>query len=178
MNSYLVKKTLTKQELKKKINSIIGWGVVILFGFGLVGGLVGYSEDLHDGILVYIFLILPGVWMIYNARKISKLNDLANLYANFFAGDTDGFVYIDELSSHAGKESSVVIRELETLFSKGYFQNCSLQLNNQRGVKLASSDRKNYIGFKAVVCPGCGASNSIRSGSVGVCEYCGTKLMG
>lgn len=115
---------------------------------------------------------------IYKAYKIRRLNDLATLYDNFFAGGNDGFVHIDELSRHAGKDASVIVKELEYLFRKGYFQNCSLQLSDQQGVKLASADRKNYAGFKAVTCPGCGASNSIRSGSVGICEYCGSKLMG
>ena len=176
MNNYLDTNTVSKQEQKKKRLLIAGAIITAFFAFGVIGGITGYSEDLKDGITIYAVFMIPGLILLYSGYKTGRMNDLARRYETIFSGDRDGFVHIEELTRQTGKDSGKVFSELDSLFGKGYFHDCTLQRGGQAGVILTGRSDGEGIDFTVVKCESCGGTNRIRKGTAGVCEYCGSDI--
>lgn len=70
-------------------------------------------------------------------------------------------------------------RRYETIFGKGFFQNCSLQQGGSPCVKIDNAiiDDKAGKGFVEVKCKNCGGTSRIRADS-SPCSFCGAPLLG
>lgn len=71
-------------------------------------------------------------------------------------------------------------RRYETIFRKGFFQNCSLQQGGSPCVKIDNAiiDDKAGKGFVEVKCKNCGGTSRIRADSSSPCSFCDAPLLG
>lgn len=85
----------------------------------------------------------------------------------------------EELSNQLQKPSFKIFEELELLFRKGFFQNCSLQQGGSPCVKIDNAiiDDKAGKGFVEVKCKNCGGTSRIRADSSSPCSFCGAPLL-
>lgn len=135
------------------------------------------DEELKDGLLIYVLFLIPSGLLWYKGIKLGKLMDLAKRYNSIFECDRDGTVTLSELTKQTGKPSGVMLSEIELLLSKGFLCGCTLQKKCNPCVILADgiADMEGAA-FVNALCPVCGATTRIRSGSSGKCEYCGSPI--
>ena len=166
------------QRSKSKILIIVGTVLTTFWGFGVVGGLFDSADGLREGIPVYIVLMIPSVIMLLRGIKAGRVADTVRRCESIFASDKDGIVTLDELTRHTGRPASRILKDLETAFSKGYFQNCTLQTGSDPKVILANAKTSSRAGtgFITVTCVNCGGQTRIRAGSTGTCDYCGGPI--
>ena len=91
------------------------------------------------------------------------------------ASAQDGTVTIEELARQAGKMPFKVLSELEKLFEKGVFRDCTLQKQGLPCVILSGRENSK-TSFVNVVCEKCNGTTRIRAGTSGKCEYCGNAI--
>ena len=149
--TYISKAAVAKIVLKKHIQMIIGGFFTAIFLYGLIAGLVGNNEKLRSGILTYIVMAIPSALLFINGFKNGRQADLAYRYDSIFMCDSDGTVTIDELAKQSGKPPFKVLSELETLFRKGLFRDCTLQRQGMPCVILSGRENSR-TGFVNVVC--------------------------
>ena len=154
---------------------IIGGFFTAVFLFGIISGVTGYNEKLRDNLITNIVMLVPSALMFINGIKNGRRANLARRYNSIFMCDQDGTVTIDELSKQAGKPSYKVLSELEWLFGKGVFRDCTLQKQGMPCVMLSGRENSK-TGFVNVVCEKCNGTTRIRAGSSGKCEYCGNAI--
>ena len=87
---YLSPKTEIKQERKKGVLTVTGGILSAFFAFGLVGGILGYTEGLREGVLVYLFFLIPSLLLLWKGIRIGKMTKAARRYDTVFAIDRDG----------------------------------------------------------------------------------------
>ena len=175
--NYLSVSTMISQNKKKKINFIIGLVFILFFGFGAVYGLLYPDDPTHKFIVIYVIMMLPGVFFLLNSFRIGKQIDLARRYETILSGDRDGIVNIRELTAQTGKDELKVMTELDTLFNKGFFQGCSLRREGSPAVIINDAQvGEDSVGFASITCPKCGGATRIRAGGRGVCSYCHSPI--
>lgn len=173
--TYISKIAIARISLKKHIQMIIGGFFTVVFLYGLVAGLTGYSEKLRDGFITYIIMLVPSVLLFVNGVKNGRNTGLARRYDSIFMCDNDGTVTIDELSKQTGKPPFKVLSELETLFQKGLFCDCTLQKQGMPCVILSGRE-DSKTSFVNIVCEKCNGTTRLRAGTSGRCEYCGNAI--
>jgi len=131
--------------------------------------------------LMSLFIALIGSLITYiGVRKIRFVNK-AKMLDSIFCGDMDGEIPISNAAILMGMSEADFVKLFSKLVSKGYIINA--HFNNEVGecglprIVLNSSTAKN-VEYVVVRCPGCGASNSIRKGFVGKCNFCGNDIKG
>lgn len=176
-NNYINKVTETSVLVKKKIRMIIGGGIAAFFLMGIIGMLMGgvEQEDPAFAFGLCIFNIVLFGYIFYTGIKIGKDLETAYRYSQIFAGDEDGIVTYGELARAMNKTESQIAKELEHLFRKRFFKDCTLEVQGAPRVRLANTSGKND-GFITMKCPHCGGTNKLRTGTSGVCEYCGGAI--
>ena len=125
--TYISKVAIARLTLKKHIQMIIGGFFTAVFLFGIISGVTGFNEKLRDNLIINIVMLVPSALMFINGIKNGVRANLARRYDSIFMCDQDGTVTIEELSRQAGKPSYKVLSELEWLFGKGVFRDCTLQ---------------------------------------------------
>ena len=174
---YIPEKVLKEYENKKKMLTVIGFCLTCFFGLSTVLAIADY-EGLREGLIIYIGLLIPSAIILYKGIKIGKEIELAYRYDSIFSGDKNGIVTTDELKNLTGKSLKQIIDELENLFNKGYFINCTLQKDGEISVKINDAmDGEKGIGFQTVKCEKCGGYTRIRSGTHGRCQYCRSNIV-
>ena len=174
---YLSLAAVSAQERKKKRLLITGAILTVFFAYGIIAGIMNQSEGLRKGIPLYIICLIPSVLVLLAGFNVGRRIDMAKRFETIFANDRDGVVTFDELARQTAMSETKVFSQLETLFRKGFFQNCSLQSGGVPCVLLGDAMvGESGIGFADVVCQSCGASTRIRAGSRGVCAYCGAPV--
>lgn len=179
-HSYLSPITLRSARARMRIGLIAGIILTIFFGLATVAGFT--DPDLRQHLSVYIGFLIPSVIpLILGIMKKREISS-AVLYDSIFTGDRDGRISAYELKRQLGRDEDGIFRELQILFRKGYFVNCSLWSGEPRGVILGDAAvgarGAASAGVVTVRCPNCGASNRIQAGRRGKCEYCDAPLMG
>lgn len=169
--TYISAAAIARLTLKKHIQMIIGGFFTAVFLFGIISGVTGYNENLRDNLITNIVMLIPSALMLTNGIKNGIRANLARRYDSIFMCDQDGTVTIEELSKQAGKPSYKVLSELEWLFGKGVFRDCTLQKHGLPCV-LLSGRENSKTSFVNVVCEKCNGTTRIRAGSSGKCEYC------
>ena len=165
------------QRGKSKFLMIFGAVFGFIWAFGAVGGIANY-KDLREGLPLYILMLIPHVWMFWRGIVAGRLADAATQYESIFTTDRDGIVTMDELTKQRGKSPEAILKELDEIFKKGYFNNCTLQKGQNPCVIIrgAARDDERGIGFVEVKCESCGGTTRIRAGSSGKCDYCGSPI--
>ena len=173
---YLNERKIAAHEVKRKIQIVIALIFGSFFMFGFVNGIIEKDPGMAA---VGGILLLPFLYMFWCGLKTGFLIEAARRYETVFGSDRDGLVTVEELSTMFGKPGYKLMRELDRIFRRGYFQNCTLQQGGHPGVILYDATvGENGVGFIEVRCPNCGGINRIRSGSHSKCTFCGGPVTG
>lgn len=154
---------------------IIGGFFTAVFLFGIISGVTGYNENLRDNLITNIVMLVPSALLLINGIKNGRMAGRAYRYNSIFMCDIDGTVTIEELARQAGKMPFKVLSELEKLFEKGVFRDCTLQKQGLPCVILSGRENSK-TSFVNVVCEKCNGTTRIRAGTSGKCEYCGNAI--
>ena len=173
--TYISKVAIARLTLKKHIQMIIGGFFTAVFLFGIISGVTGYNEELRDNLITNIVMVVPSGLLLLNGIKNGRRAGLAYRYNSIFMCDADGMVTIDELAKQSGKPPFKVLSELEKLFGKGVFCDCTLQKQGMPCVILSGREGSK-TSFVNIVCEKCNGTTRIRAGSSGKCEYCGNAI--
>ena len=173
--TYISRVAIARLTLKKHIQMIIGGFFTAVFLFGIISGVTGYNEKLRDNLITNVVMIVPSALLLLNGIKNGRMAARAYRYNSIFMCDVDGTVTINELANQSGKPPFKVISELEKLFEKGVFCDCTLQTQGMPCVMLSGREGSK-TGFVNVVCEKCNGTTRIRAGSSGKCEYCGNAI--
>ena len=173
--TYISKVAIARLTLKKHIQMIIGGFFTAVFLFGIISGVTGYNEELRDNLITNIVMVVPSALLLLNGIKNGRRAGLAYRYNSIFMCDADGTVTIEEIAKQSGKQSFKALAELEKLFEKGVFCDCTLQKQGMPCVILSGREGRK-TGFVNIVCEKCNGTTRIRAGSSGKCEYCGNAI--
>lgn len=173
--TYISKIAIARLTIKKHIQIIIGGFFTAVFLFGIISGVTGYNENLRDNLITNVVMIVPSALLLLNGIKNGRVAARAYRYNSIFMCDVDGTVTINELANQSGKPPFKVISELEKLFEKGVFCECTLQKQGLPCVILSGREGSK-TGFVNIVCEKCNGTTRIRAGSSGKCEYCGNAI--
>lgn len=173
--TYLSKTAIAKLAFKKHIQMIIGGIFTVVFLNGIIVGLFGNNETLRKGLVTNIIMLVPFVVLFINGVKNGRKAGLARRYDSIFMCDNDGTVTIEELARQTGKPPFKVLSELESLFKKGLFCDCTLQKQGMPGVILSGRENSR-TSFVNVVCEKCCGTTRLRAGTSGRCDYCGNRI--
>ena len=173
--TYISRVAIARLTLKKHIQMIIGGFFTAVFLFGIISGVTGYNEKLRENLITNIVMLVPSALLLLNGIKNGRMAGLAYRYNSIFMCDTDGTVTIDELAKQSGKPPFKVLSELEKLFQKGVFCECTLQKQGAPCVILSGREGSK-TSFVDIVCEKCNGTTRIRVGSSGKCAYCGNAI--
>lgn len=173
--TYISKIAIARLTIKKHIQIIIGGFFTAVFLFGIISGVTGYNENLRDNLITNVVMIVPSALLLLNGIKNGRMAARAYRYNSIFMCDVDGTVTINEIANQSGKPPFKVISELEKLFEKGVFCDCTLQKQGSPCVILSGREGSK-TGFVNIVCEKCNGTTRIRAGSSGKCEYCGNAI--
>ena len=173
--TYISKVAIARLTLKKHIQMIIGGFFTAVFLFGIISGVTGYNEKLRDNLITNMVMIVPSGLLLLNGIKNGRMAARAYRYNSIFMCDADGTVTIEEIAKQSGKQSFKALAELEKLFEKGVFCDCTLQKQGMPCVILSGREGRK-TGFVNIVCEKCNGTTRIRAGSSGKCEYCGNAI--
>ena len=173
--TYISKIAIARLTIKKHIQIIIGGFFTAVFLFGIISGITGYNENLRDNLITNVVMIVPSALLLLNGIKNGRMAARAYRYNSIFMCDVDGTVTINELAKQSGKPPFKVLSELEKLFEKGVFCECTLQKQGSPCVILSGREGSK-TGFVNIVCEKCNGTTRIRAGSSGKCEYCGNAI--
>ena len=173
--TYISKIAIARLTIKKHIQILIGGFFTAVFLIGIISGVTGYNENLRDNLITNVVMIVPSALLLLNGIKNGRMAARAYRYNSIFMCDVDGTVTINELANQSGKPPFKVISELEKLFEKGVFCECTLQKQGSPCVILSGREGSK-TGFVNIVCEKCNGTTRIRAGSSGKCEYCGNAI--
>ena len=176
-----------ESQRKKSKGFIIAGSIIAgLYAFGTIYSLVipmpmqqTTSQNLEYKLYTPIFaaMIIPGLVLLCIGLVMNRKVNVALRYETILSGDKNGIVDIHELTGQTGKRPDEVIKELESLFRKGFFQGCTLQLEGSPAIIINDAMvGETGTGFAEVRCPKCGGATRIRAGSRGVCSFCHSPI--
>lgn len=179
----------------KLISSILILGCLFVIvlgisGIGLVisamGGNYEYIEkdEIGSSLAVYIvFIVIPGALALWAANNL-RLTGKANRLNNIFEGDQDGYIPFESLGRMMNTSPDAAKRLFERLVHKGFIIGCTMECDPVLRIVLSEKVMQTAANtvpqnsYSVVSCPGCGASQSVRSGETVKCSYCGKFLRG
>ena len=175
-SSYLATGTMAAGVIKKWLLLLVGGFFTAFFGLGLLLIITdsGYLDE--DDLGVCLGVLIPSVLLLVLGIRQARRLDLARRYDSALRALRSGAVPLPSLAEQTGKSEGQVLQELELLFHKGYFPDCSLRQGRDAAVLLPEGGGHEMRSFVTVRCPGCGAPNSMPAHSRGKCEYCGSSL--
>lgn len=173
--TYLSNDVLGRLIFKKNIQVVVGGFFTTFFVLGIIGGLMEDDKAFWDGLISGVILLLPFVLLFLSGIRNSRKIGLARRYNLIFLCDGDGTVTIHELANQIGKPPVKVLSQLEWLFQKGVFCDCTLQQGGEPCVIL-SGRTGSKTSFVNVVCEKCNGTTRMRAGTFGKCEYCGSAI--
>ena len=173
-----------ESQRKKSKGFIIAGSVIAgLYSFGTIYSLVvpmpttSKNFEYDDFAPIFAAMIIPGLVLLCIGLVMSRKVNAALRYETILNGDKNGIVEIRELTGQTGKSQEEVFKELEKLFRKGYFQNCTLQLEGSPAIIINDAMvGETGAGFAEVRCPKCGGTTRIRAGSRGQCSFCHSPI--
>lgn len=174
-SSYLATGTMAAGVIKKWLLLLVGGFFTAFFGLGLLLIITdsGYLDE--DDLGVCLGVLIPSVLLLVLGIRQARRLDLARRYDSALRALRSGTVPLSSLAEQTGKSEGQVLQELELLFHKGYFPDCSLRQGRDAAVQLPGGEPE-HRSFVSVKCPNCGAPNSLPAHSRGRCEYCGSSL--
>ena len=173
--TYISGSAIARLALKKNMQVFAGGFLTVLFLNAIIVGLAGNNEKLRSGFITYAIMLIPSVLLVLCGIKNARRAGIARRYDLIFMCDYDGTVTIEELARQTGKPSFKVLSELEWLFRKGVFRDCTLQKQGMPCVILTGRENSK-TGFVNIVCKKCNGTTRLRIGTSGRCDYCGTAI--
>jgi hypothetical protein len=177
---------ITKNSVAGAAQIVIGYILAIACAiFGIICILAIGLATSTDIIVVIIFFALTalGISLIVRGKKRRELAKLFKEYTARLA--TDPLRSIDQLAAATGVAVETAKENILEMIDKGYFvntyvdfdRNCLVFLQEGASPESASTQQsESSVEYASVSCPGCGATNRIRKGTVGECEFCGNPL--
>lgn len=107
------------------------------------------------------------IWRAFMIHRLSK----CRIYNSIIEEDHDGIIAYSSIAKMTGRSEANVIRDIMWLVRERYLINVTIGRTAVR-VDLLSDERE----FVQVVCPTCGAHNTIRRNGGGRCDHCGTFM--
>ena len=164
-----------------KVISIFGWISLAIVFLGLCVCIPrGFKSD---DISTIIFFLLAGVGLILLGKR---LKNNANKFIKYISVIVnDGVTDINNIAAAIPTSYETTKKDLQKMIDKGFFEMAYIDESSQKIVfpkksqependKPASSNET--VKMQVVTCKGCGAQNSIPAGTVGECEFCGSKI--
>ncbi|MBP3469666.1 MAG: zinc ribbon domain-containing protein [Lachnospiraceae bacterium] len=157
------------------------WGIMsFIFIFAICISLIQgeYDELLENGenyfTLTAIFTATYIVHILLG-KKIAR----ATIYNSLFSNDPDGIIQMQVLERAMGIERSEILKDMETLHKLKLFEHMRVEMLGQGDARIVLTNAavgERRTTEKIVYCRNCGAKNSIRTGFVKSCSYCGSQL--
>jgi len=175
---YLAADIIRRLAQKKRRQQRWGWILTVFFTLSVVLSLSSRADQtLRDGLPFYLACLAASAFLLWRGYVNAALLSRARRYGAIFAQDRDGTVTADELKQLTGLSSGKILSQLEPMFKRGLFQDCTLRQGDGKPcVILADALTDARSGFVNVRCASCGGTSRIRAGTVGVCEYCGSPV--
>ncbi len=138
-------------------------------------------EDMVSNLYIYFLLLSPSGFIIFDGISRQKSVNMAKAVNNQLLGNKNGFINLSSLALIFEKSEQKILKSLNKAVKKGLLINCHIEAENlQNGLCIAANNRVISYSpkekYKVVVCPNCNASNSIKVGTVGKCQYCDSYL--
>ncbi|MBR2705070.1 MAG: hypothetical protein IKE91_06360 [Clostridia bacterium] len=166
MGKYVDESILDSRRTVSSIRLTIGIIGFIFWGFVAMSMLL--SGDVMGIYVFFIMAIVCGlhVWLGLNGISMKKVNDSVYLYARYFEGDLDGYIYICNMVNVIGKSEAEIYNELNNLLKERIMTNFFIRdFNGKKQIVLESKIAK-------CECKNCGAIIDKRMYFVGTCPYC------
>lgn len=179
---------INKLKFKAALQIIFGCVLAVFNGLAILGGIL--SKEAADEVFFDIFLSVLtalGILLIIKGKK--KLRLIKNYYDYSARLDADPTKSIALLASSTGVTVAAATKNISEMIALGFFPGCCLDEYGSRLVTPnaapvqqqtvftpvydATTQNTRYV---TVQCKGCGATNKIIAGSVGECEFCGSKI--
>ncbi len=159
-----------------KTVSIISY---VLIGFGAIYLVMTFTEDSSMFVAALLFGG-GGIWVNRVAKKM-KVNGVK--YKKYISLVVNQFMtQIDNIASAAGVSYDVAMVDLQKMIDTGYFAGAYIN-DGSREIVLAKHVEATVAQPMAVhtqarvaVCKSCGANNSVITGQIKECEYCGSPV--
>lgn len=169
MGKYVNEGVLNSRKATSTLLLTIGSIGLVFWGFCFFAMFIyGELEFIIVSLFFAVLTILNGLLM-YKAINIKKSNDIVYMYARFFEGDLDGYIYISDMVNIIGKDENSIFVELNEFLNKNIMINFSIRAN----------DGKNQIVLASMVdkykCKNCGAVFNKRVSFNGMCPYCNSS---
>ena len=107
------------------------------------------------------------IWRAFMLHRVSK----CRIYNSIIEEDHDGIIAYSSIAKMTGRPEVNVIKDIMWLVRERYLINITVGRTAVR-VDLLSDERE----FVTVICPTCGAHNTIRRNGGGRCDHCGTFM--
>ena len=160
---------------------LFGGGTAAFWFLGVILSITGEIEATNSRVgdaMMSLAIALIGVLITYfGVRKIRFVNK-AKMLDNIFRGDFDGEVPLGRVAVLMGMSEADFLKLFKKLISKGYTINASLNNENGNFRIVLNGGKTQNVEYVIVKCEGCGASNSVRKGFVGKCNFCGNDIKG
>jgi hypothetical protein len=196
---YLLHKKLTADKINfsrcVKVNKVYGWTFIALGVFGIFSTATDtqeFSMKVQNIIFHIIFWGGIGYLFLSKAKRLIKKSELFQKYNSAI-----GMNYISDIDAIAKVVSvnyNKAVKDLQEMITYGYFGDGYI---NQAQRELVVPYRKvNYTRvehvqiqpeapipqeapkptIKVVACSSCGANNTVTTGIVSECEFCGSPM--
>lgn len=168
--------------LSGNILTLLGYVSLAIIALGIfVSIFQGFKSNDVRSITFFLF---AGVGLLLLGRKVNANAEKSKKYISIIVNN--GIIDIDNIAATIPTSYAKARNDLQNMINKGFFQGAYIN-DSERQIVLpnrheGSSSNENSTEktskVHVVTCNSCGAQNSIASGSVGECEYCGSKIEG
>ncbi len=132
--------------------------------------------------LLCLGITVVGGWLIFRGWKQKRLARCSDRYADILSDRKS--ISIQEIGKIMGKDPNTVQKELAQMIHKGYLE--QVYIDQSRGLVVCLDENGVHIQpmkavepapkMVAVTCQACGGVTKIPARSVGICDYCGSKI--
>lgn len=160
---------------------IIGW---VSLSFAFLGLIACISDGFEsDDVTAIIFFLLAGVGLVALGKKIKNNANKSRKYISIIVNN--GVVDIDNIAAAIPTSYENAKKDLQKMIDKGFFEGAYINESerqivmpkkHQEPLYNQSNNAEQSTRMQVVTCKGCGAQNSIAVGTVGECEFCGSKI--
>lgn len=126
------------------------------------------------GVCLTFFVLC--VWMIYSGVKQKRLVNACERYAPVIARNS--VTGMEQLSGCLGLRTDMVRTNLNKMLSLGYLQN--IYIDHVRDTIIVQTPEE-YLSYQPTItveCMACGGKTTLAVGHNGVCDYCGSPIIG
>lgn len=186
----LIKRVSIDKKVALTVGKLLGGLGIASYAIAALGLVVSIGEGFDStDITMILFFGIAGFVFQRVAKKIKTDEENVKQYLTIIV---NGNVrQLDSIAATTGRSYAVVKADIQKMIKKGYLKNAYIN-ENTREVVLptgapSSSENSDFTNanqsasaptqpqVKVVVCPCCGANNTIY-GTTGECEYCGSPI--